>query len=59
MGEVVCQRQIPSGALLDLGVSFAVDGAHFPELRSFMMSESIQRRKKRSCFSLPFSSPGP
>lgn len=41
MGEVVCQRQIPSGALLGLGVSSAVHGAHFPELHSFIMSPSI------------------
>lgn len=38
MGEVVCQRQIPSGALLGLGVSSSVHGAHFPELHSFIMS---------------------
>lgn len=46
-GEVVCQRRIPSGAPLDLGVSFTVREAHFPELHSFMMSESIQRKKKK------------
>lgn len=50
-GEVVCQRPIPSGALLDLGVSSAVHRAHFPELHSFMMSESIQRKKKRCLLS--------
>ncbi len=45
-GEVVCQRRIPSGALLDLEVSSAVHGARFPELHSFMMSESSQREKR-------------
>lgn len=52
-GEVVCQRQIPLGALLDLGVSSTVHGAHFPELHSFTVSESIQREKRAA--SLPHS----
>lgn len=61
MGEVVCQRQIPSGALLGLGVSSAVHGAHFPELHSFIMSPSIGGKPppQKSCLSPPFSCPGP
>lgn len=31
-GEVVCQRLIPSGALLDLGVSSTVHGGTFPRI---------------------------
>lgn len=45
-GKSFVKDRSPLGALLDLGVSSAVHGAHFPELHSFMMSESIQRKKE-------------
>lgn len=53
-GKSFVKDRSPPGALLDLRVSSTVHGAQFPELHSFMMSESIQR-----CLSPPFSSPGP
>lgn len=60
MGEVVCQRQIPSGALLGLGVSSAAHRAHFPELHSFIMSPSIGGKPPPEELPLPsIQLPGP
>lgn len=47
VGGVICQRQIPSGALLDLRVSFTVLEKHFPELHSVKASRGGKKKRRR------------